>query len=263
MSRLPGGIDPGVMPPTSAWCARDAVKNSSVRAIGAEHRRHDRHVRQVSAAGVRRIQQERIPRPQVGAVRVEHRRDARAHRTEMHGHVRRVGDEVGPASNIAQEKSSRSLMLTELAVWRSTTPICSATCMNNALNTSSRIGSGTMLPVCAWPGRVTTCVCGRGTAGACAASRCSTSMPLAAREPIQPGAIQLVAPASQSNNGPRIAVSCCSPARDRIGTVCHAPSNQVCVDESAASTACTAADCAAARSGRDTPAPWPARSPRP
>jgi hypothetical protein len=31
MPRLPGGIDPGVMPPTSAWCARDAVKNSSVR----------------------------------------------------------------------------------------------------------------------------------------------------------------------------------------------------------------------------------------
>ena len=26
MLRLPGGIEPGVMPPTSAWCARDAVK---------------------------------------------------------------------------------------------------------------------------------------------------------------------------------------------------------------------------------------------
>ena len=47
------------------------------------------------------------------------------------------------ASKIAQEKSSRSLMLTELAVWRSTAPICSATCMNSALKTSSRIGSAT------------------------------------------------------------------------------------------------------------------------
>ena len=77
------------------------------------------------------------------AVRRDAPRDARAHRAEVHGHVRRIGDEAARrASNIAQEKSSRSLMFTELAVCRSTAPICSATCMNSALNTSSRTGSG-------------------------------------------------------------------------------------------------------------------------
>ena len=55
------------------------------------------------------------------------------------------------ASKIAQEKSSRSLMLTECAVLCSRTPICSATDMNRLLKISSmhrvRLGAG------AWPGR--------------------------------------------------------------------------------------------------------------
>src|SRR4051812_6417820 len=45
------------------------------------------------------------------------------------------------AENTAQEKSSRSLMLTEYAVFCSDTPICSAIDMNRLLNTSSMIGS--------------------------------------------------------------------------------------------------------------------------
>ncbi len=45
------------------------------------------------------------------------------------------------ASNSAQEKSSRSLMLTEYAVFASVTPICSAIAMNRLLNTSSSTGS--------------------------------------------------------------------------------------------------------------------------
>ncbi len=29
MVRLSGGMEPGEIPPTSAWCAREAVKNST------------------------------------------------------------------------------------------------------------------------------------------------------------------------------------------------------------------------------------------
>ncbi|MNE97171.1 hypothetical protein D3C80_1954770 [compost metagenome] len=45
------------------------------------------------------------------------------------------------SSNTAQEKSSRSLILTEDAVFCSVTPICSAIDMNRLLKTSSRTGS--------------------------------------------------------------------------------------------------------------------------
>ena len=45
------------------------------------------------------------------------------------------------AANTAQEKSSRSLMLTEYAVFCSDTPICSAIDMNRLLKTSSITGS--------------------------------------------------------------------------------------------------------------------------
>ena len=44
-------------------------------------------------------------------------------------------------SNSAQEKSSRSLMFTELAVLASVTPICSAMAMNRLLKISSSTGS--------------------------------------------------------------------------------------------------------------------------
>ena len=45
------------------------------------------------------------------------------------------------ASNSAQEKSSRSLMLTDWAVFSSRTPICSAIDMKRLLKTSSITGS--------------------------------------------------------------------------------------------------------------------------
>ena len=54
-----------------------------------------------------------------------------------------------PASKTAQEKSSRSLMLTECAVACRRTPICSATDMNRLLKISSITGSAPVLT----PGR--------------------------------------------------------------------------------------------------------------
>ena len=62
----------------------------------------------------------------------------------MHGNVRRIGAPI--ASNIAQEKSSRSLMLTLVAVAWSATPISSAMAMNRLLKISSRTGS-TSVPI--------------------------------------------------------------------------------------------------------------------
>ena len=44
-------------------------------------------------------------------------------------------------SKTAQEKSNRSLMFTERAVYCNLTPICSAIDINKLLNTSSKIGS--------------------------------------------------------------------------------------------------------------------------
>ena len=58
------------------------------------------------------------------------------------------------ASNSAQEKSSRSLMLTEYAVLASVTPICSAIAMNRLLNTSSRTGSAVVPIACVAPRRL-------------------------------------------------------------------------------------------------------------
>ena len=52
-----GGIEPGVMPPMSAWWAREATKNEGrVPPRRREDRAHDRDVRQVRAARVGRIQ---------------------------------------------------------------------------------------------------------------------------------------------------------------------------------------------------------------
>ncbi len=56
------------------------------------------------------------------------------------------------ASKRAQEKSSRSLMLTEWAVFSRRTPICSAMDMKRLLKTSSMTGS-TLVPTAALAGR--------------------------------------------------------------------------------------------------------------
>jgi hypothetical protein len=59
-------------------------------AIGVEHRRDHRHVRQVRAAIVRIVQCHHVARLQRLAAQAQHRAHALAHRAEMHRHVRRV-----------------------------------------------------------------------------------------------------------------------------------------------------------------------------
>ena len=89
---LKGGIEPGVTPPMSAWCAREATKKSGLRAAAEEHRRHHGHVRQMRAAVIGAVEQPGIPRRH--ALRAHDRAHAGAHRAQVHRHVRRVGDQA-------------------------------------------------------------------------------------------------------------------------------------------------------------------------
>ena len=72
---------------------RDEEIDARLRFV--EHRADDGDVGQVRATVVRRVDQERIPGPDVGAVRREHRGDAGPHRSEVHRHVRGVRHQVG------------------------------------------------------------------------------------------------------------------------------------------------------------------------
>ena len=60
------GIEPGVMPPMSAWWPRAATKNAGPP-VAEEHRHDHRDVGQVRAAGVRRVQREGVARLHVAA----------------------------------------------------------------------------------------------------------------------------------------------------------------------------------------------------
>ena len=93
------------------------------------------------------------------------------------------------ASNSAHEKSRRSLMLTEYAVFCSCSPICSAMFMNRWLNTSSRTGS-TLVPIA--------CRASRG------ATRSSTRWSSAVMRACQPGSTMVVALRSATIAGPSI-----------------------------------------------------------
>ncbi len=92
-----------------------------------------------------------------------------------------------PASKMAQEKSSRSLMLTECAVLRSRTPICSATDMNRLLKISSMTGS-TAVPAGRRSGR--------------SATRVSSRSPGPVSSARQPGSVTVVAKSSTISAGP-------------------------------------------------------------
>eukprot|EP00982_Pelagococcus_subviridis_P008144 30817-Pelagococcus_subviridis.AAC.1 len=75
-----GGIDPGVIPPTSAWCPRDATKKT-----------HSPSLNTGVITDVPRVQS----RAFIGAVPpIELPLHRAAHRAEVHGDVRRVGDEA-------------------------------------------------------------------------------------------------------------------------------------------------------------------------
>ena len=61
--------------------------------VALEHRRHDRDVRQVGAAIVRRVQRKDIAGAHAPCVLSDDRLDRAVHAAQMHRHMRRIGDE--------------------------------------------------------------------------------------------------------------------------------------------------------------------------
>ncbi len=112
------------------------------------------------------------------------------------------------ASKIAQEKSSRSLMLTECAVLCSRTPICSATDMNRLLKISSMTGSAVVLV--------------SGRAGR-PPGRVSSRSPRPVTAACQPGSTTVVAKSSVMRAGPGTTRPGRSPLRGRRSTSAHSP----------------------------------------
>ena len=116
------------------------------------------------------------------------------------------------ASNTAQEKSSRSLMLTECAVARSRAPICSATDMNRLLKISSSTGS-TSVPASLRPGR--------------GATRVSSRSPRGVTSARQPGSTTVVAKSSAISAGPSTPAPGRRSRRRASGTPAHLRSTYI------------------------------------
>ena len=93
-----GVIEPGAVPPTSAWWPREATQNRIASPVVVEDRRADRDVGEMRAAVIGRVQREDVAR---AGCRPSLRRmiglDRAVHRAEMDRHVRRVGDEAAVA----------------------------------------------------------------------------------------------------------------------------------------------------------------------
>ncbi len=104
---------------------------------------------------------------------------------------------------MAQEKSSRSLMLTLMDVFCSTAPVCSATFMNRLLNSSSNTGSGRPLPAAVRAGK-----------GEVRRSVIWSSRVISA---VQPGSTTVVALASRISAGPAIRSPASSAVRSNTG----------------------------------------------
>ena len=113
------------------------------------------------------------------------------------------------ASKTAQEKSSRSLMLTECAVACRRTPICSATDMNRLLKISSMHRVGVACPISVVAGRAVT--------------RDSSRSPRSLTTARQPGSTTVVARSSVITAGPSTACPGRSSVRANRSTWAQAP----------------------------------------
>ena len=183
-----GGVEPGVVPPMSAWWPRlPTKKRISLPAssnTGATTVTSGRWVPPLNGS-LRTIMS---PGLSVAPRRAMTVRTLSPIAPRCTGTCGALTIRRPSASNSAQEKSSRSLMLTLVEVLRSTVPICSATAMNMLLNSSSRTGSGAS-PAASW------CVV-RGVV------RVRISCPPAFISAVQPGSTTVVAVASLMIAGP-------------------------------------------------------------
>ena len=137
---------PGAVPPRSAWWARFATQPTS--APSTKHRRDERDVVEVGAAG------ERVVEDDLVAGRDRRRRRARSPRaTEAGIEPRCTGmcsacaSSSPSAVNSAAEQSARSLMFGLNAARRSTAPISSATPVRREIRICSAAGSSVTAPL--------------------------------------------------------------------------------------------------------------------
>ena len=107
------------------------------------------------------------------------------------------------ASNTAHEKSSRSFIFTECAVFASVTPICSATDIKILLKISSITGSGRVLT----------------TALLVGSSRSNRRLRRASTRAFQPASTTVVALASEIKAGPVSFWPGCNRSRSKTGCV--------------------------------------------
>jgi len=236
------------MPPTSAWCAREAVEEAQRSAAV------DTGVTTVIRAGacrrVRRVQQEPVRRLQV----VREAASTALTLAPMSPGARACAAHWGRGSRrrrTAHRSSRAVLMFTELAVWRSTTPICSATCDEEPPNTSRRSGSGRPVASC--------------TARAAFGLRRS-SRPPGCTVAVQPGAIHAVEPDSHSRAGPATVVSGASSSRRCSGTTSWLPlvhTGVVATVDAVPDALRTSVWTRAGRGSQRAPLPRRTRSPRP
>ena len=140
-----GGIDPGVIPPTSAWCPRDATKKTHSPSLNT---------------GVITVMSGRCDPPADGwfVTRTSpgfnrERSSEPFHRSSCHltvlliaprctGTCGALATRPPSGPNNAQLKSRRSLMFVDVDVRCSVRPICSAMPMNRLLNIDSWTASG-------------------------------------------------------------------------------------------------------------------------
>ena len=97
IERLSGGIDPGAIPPMSAWWPRAATKAEGWSLVAIEDRDDHRDIGQMRAAAIGIVQDIGIPAPDAAPVpslpaRIDDSSDALAHRPEVHRNVRSVCD---------------------------------------------------------------------------------------------------------------------------------------------------------------------------
>ena len=183
-----GGVEPGVMPPMSAWWPRLPTKNKISRPAS-------------SNTGVMTVTSGRCVPPLNGLFSAttspgfsEAPRSRSTVRTlspmapRCTGTCGALATSPPVASKMAQEKSSRSLMLTDSEVFCSTAPVCSATLMNRLLNSSSSTGSGFSLPA--------------GTRSGSGSVRRRIMWSSAVTLAVQPGSTEVVALASRISAGP-------------------------------------------------------------
>ena len=184
---LNAGMDPGVIPPISAWWPRAATTKSS--SLPAR-----------SNTGVTTVMSGRWVPPWYGSlstytcpglIRPALRRSTIRMLSPIDpkwtGMCGALAIRLPSASKRAQEKSSRSLMLTEWAVLRRRSPICSATDMKRLLKISSSTGSTSVDALrCATRGRW----------------RCSWRWPRSVTVARQSGSTNVVALASAMIAGP-------------------------------------------------------------